>query len=97
MSPITLREVGDCILLQHALYGAALEDYVEAVLVQKQWCKQLKVYLKYTHVTIFSHELHWLPLDFQVEFKILVLIYNGLQGMGPSYQGPIFPICLLGP
>ena len=29
--------------------------------------------------------LHWLPVKFRIEFKILLLTYKALHGMGPVY------------
>ena len=30
-------------------------------------------------------QLHWLSIHFQAEFKVLVLTYKALNGLGPSY------------
>src|SRR4029434_2323331 len=29
--------------------------------------------------------LHWLPVTFRIYFKVLLLIYKALNGLGPSY------------
>src|SRR4029434_149706 len=29
--------------------------------------------------------LHWLPVTFRIDFKVLLLIYKALNGLGPSY------------
>jgi hypothetical protein len=31
------------------------------------------------------HHLHWLPVNFRITFKILLLTYKALHGLAPSY------------
>ncbi len=40
---------------------------------------------KYEHVTPMLMELHWLPIDRRVQFKILVLTFKCLHGLAPQY------------
>ena len=40
---------------------------------------------KYDHVTILLKELHWLPLNQRIVFKILLLTFKALHGQGPQY------------
>lgn len=41
---------------------------------------------RFTHVTLLLHELHWFP----VSFKVLVLTFKVLCGIGPGYlRGPL--------
>ena len=37
------------------------------------------------HITPVLMELHWLPVDQRVQFKILVLVYKCLHGLAPVY------------
>ena len=37
------------------------------------------------HITPVLKELHWLPVKCRVDFKILLLVYKGLNGMAPKY------------
>ena len=37
------------------------------------------------HITPILFQLHWLPVEFRVRFKILVLCFNCLQGTAPDY------------
>ena len=30
-------------------------------------------------------ELHWLPIKYRIKFKILLIVYKCLNGMGPDY------------
>lgn len=40
---------------------------------------------KYDHVTPILMELHWLPVDYRIIFKILLLTYKVLNGKAPDY------------
>ena len=31
------------------------------------------------------HSLHWLPVEFRIKFKVLLLVYKGINGMAPAY------------
>ena len=37
------------------------------------------------HITPVLASLHWLPVEFRVQFKILLLTYKALSGKAPSY------------
>ena len=37
------------------------------------------------HITPVLASLHWLPIKFRIEFKILLLTYKALNGQAPSY------------
>ena len=40
---------------------------------------------KYDHVTPILKELHWLPVQFQIKFKILTYVYRYVNGSAPEY------------
>ena len=40
---------------------------------------------KYDHITPVLQSLHWLPVKYRIIFKILLLIYEGLNGLAPTY------------
>ena len=37
------------------------------------------------HITPVLQALHWLPVEFRIRFKILLLTYKTINGLGPSY------------
>ena len=37
------------------------------------------------HITPILRSLHWLPVHFRIIFKILLLTYKALNGLGPDY------------
>ncbi|KAF7667309.1 hypothetical protein LDENG_00066080, partial [Lucifuga dentata] len=40
---------------------------------------------KWSHVTSLLISLHWLPITFRVQFKVLVFTFRALHGQTPSY------------
>ena len=40
---------------------------------------------KFQHITPVLCELHWLPIQYRIIFKILLLVYKSLNGTSPSY------------
>ena len=37
------------------------------------------------HITPVLRELHWLPVDRRIEYKILLYAYKALNGLAPEY------------
>ncbi len=50
------------------------------------------------HVIPLLHNLHWLPINCGVEYKILILIYKAIHSMTPAYLTDLLthytPLCL---
>ena len=40
---------------------------------------------KYCRITPLLYNLHWLPVTFRIEFKILLLIFKAIKGFAPGY------------
>ena len=40
---------------------------------------------KSCHITPSLFYLHWLPIEFRIKYKILLIVYKCLHGEGPSY------------
>ena len=40
---------------------------------------------KYCHVSPLLFNLHWLPVKFRIDFKILLLTYKAINGLAPFY------------
>ncbi|KAI3352067.1 hypothetical protein L3Q82_020882 [Scortum barcoo] len=54
-------------------------------LVQNAAARVLTRTRKRDHITPVLASLHWLPVKFRVDFKILLLTYKALHGLAPSY------------
>ena len=66
-------------LLQCTLRESALEDDSEVA------ARLLAVTSYRDHITPVLKELHWLPICFWSEFKVLVMMFKALNGLGPRY------------
>ena len=40
---------------------------------------------KFNHISPHLKDLHWLPVEFRIEFKILLLVFKALNGIAPRY------------
>ena len=38
------------------------------------------------HITYVLQNLHWLPISFRVDYKVLTLCYKSLHDVAPSYM-----------
>ena len=41
--------------------------------------------IRFQHITLVLSELHWLPIQYRVIFKILLLVYKSLNGTSLIY------------
>uniref|UniRef100_A0A3B3CUW0 Reverse transcriptase domain-containing protein n=1 Tax=Oryzias melastigma TaxID=30732 RepID=A0A3B3CUW0_ORYME len=54
-------------------------------LVQNSAARLLTGTSKRTHITPILSALHWLPVKFRIDFKILLLVFRALHGQAPIY------------
>ena len=86
-----------CEVLIHAFISSKL-DHCNALLsgLQKSQVKRLQYVQnsaarlltstsRYEHVTPVLRSLHWLPVSARIDFKILLLVFKVLNGLGPLY------------
>ena len=57
----------------------------EAKRVQYSAARLLTATSRYEHVTPVLRSLHWLPVSARIDFKILLLVFKVLNGLGPLY------------
>jgi len=51
---------------------------------------------KRDHITLMLKSLHWLPVKFRIDFKVLLFVYKALIGLAPSTSVILlFPTLLL--
>ncbi len=48
-------------------------------------CLSVNMERKREQITPILASLHWLPVHFRIDFKVLVLVYKSLKGLAPSY------------
>ena len=46
---------------------------------------------KSEHITPILFKLHWLPVEFRIIFKVLLLVYKGLNSLAPGYISEMLP------
>ncbi|XP_049912330.1 uncharacterized protein LOC126397522 [Epinephelus moara] len=54
-------------------------------LIQNSAARQLTRTRKREHITPVLANLHWLPVSFRIDFKVLLLVFKALNGLGPAY------------
>ncbi len=54
-------------------------------LIQNAAARILTRTRKSEHITPVLRSLHWLPVTFRIDFKVLLLVYKSLNGLGPKY------------
>ena len=37
------------------------------------------------HITPVLRELHWLPVQFRIQFKLIIITFKVIKGQGPMY------------
>ena len=53
---------------------------------------------KYDSITPVLYGLHWLPIKYRIQFKLLLLVFKALNGLAPSYLSDKLsykPVCKL--
>uniref|UniRef100_A0A3P9K8W2 Reverse transcriptase domain-containing protein n=1 Tax=Oryzias latipes TaxID=8090 RepID=A0A3P9K8W2_ORYLA len=84
-------------ILIHAFISSRL-DYCNALfsgvkkttlnrlqLVQNSAARLLTRTRKREHITPILKSLHWLPVSFTIDFKILLIVFKTVHGLGPSF------------
>ncbi|KAF7240874.1 putative RNA-directed DNA polymerase from transposon BS [Varanus komodoensis] len=70
----------------NALYvGLPLKTVWILQLVQNRAARLLTGTGRYAHMTPVLRQLHWLPIEVRAQFKVLVITYKALNGLGPGY------------
>ena len=67
------------------LAGVKKNSLLKLQRVQNAAAKVVTKKKKYDHVTPLLQKLHWLPIEKRIIFKILIITYKCLNGVGPFY------------
>ncbi len=54
-------------------------------MVQNAAARVLTRTRKYAHISPVLSTLHWLPIKYRIDFKILLITYKALNGLAPQY------------
>ena len=67
------------------LYGLPKYQLQRLQYIQNTATRVVLQVSKFQHITPVLCELHWLPIQYRIIFKILLLVYKSLNGTSPSY------------
>ena len=68
----------------NALYmGLPLRLMWKLQMVQNAAARLLTEVKRYQHISPTLAVLHWLPICFRIDFKVLKMTYKSLNGLGP--------------
>ena len=67
------------------LTGLPKKSIRQLQLIQNAAARVLTKTKKIDHITPVLRSLHWLPVSQRIDFKILLLVYKALNGLGPKY------------
>ena len=68
------------------LYGLPQKDINKLQRIQNMAARLIFLTKKRDHITpILRDQLHWLPIEQRIHFKILLLTYKAFHGIAPSY------------
>ena len=86
-----------CKLLIHALVTSRL-DYCNSILygcnqsvlqrlqlLQNYAARLVYKIPKFCHITPYLKDLHWLPVQARIQFKLLTIVFKCIHGNGPQY------------
>lgn len=71
--------------LNALLYGLPNTEIDKLQRIQNCAARLITKTRKHDHITPVLKQLHWLPIKYRIEFKILLLVFKALNGKGPSY------------
>ena len=67
------------------LYGLPTYMINKLQIIQNAAARIVTFTKKTDHITPVLCKLHWLPVQYRIIFKILLLLYKGLNGLAPAY------------
>ena len=82
VNSLTICRVDYCNSL---FYGISEKCLRELQLLQNAAAKTVFGLYKHDHMGVILSTLHWLPLKFRIHYKLVLLVYKCLNGMGPVY------------
>ena len=66
--------------------GLCKKSVKKRQLIQNAAARVLTKTKRLEHITPVLRSLHWLPVAYRIDFKIILLTYKALNGLGPHYM-----------
>ena len=76
--------------LNSLLYGLSDIKIQQLQYIQNNAARLITKTRKYQNITPILKTLHWLPVAFRIQYKILLLCFKSLNGLGPKYLAELF-------
>ena len=67
------------------LYGLPHCALTKLQRVQNAAARVLYLAPRFCHITPILYELHWLPVTFRIEFKVIIITHKAIYGTAPNY------------
>ena len=67
------------------LFGLPDKQIKKLQRVQNAAARLISYTPRFGHITPVLRTLHWLPIRFRIEFKMLVIIFKSIHGLSPVY------------
>ena len=67
------------------LLGVSAHQMNKLQIVQNMCCRVIKNLRKYDHISDAMKDLHWLKIPQSIQFKVLVTIYQCVNGLAPPF------------
>lgn len=78
--------ISSCLDYCNSLYIGASQSCISRLqLVQNAAARLLKGKRKSEHITPVLISLHWLPVKYRIDFKVLLFVYKSLRNQAPQY------------
>ena len=74
------------------LYGLPACQLAKVQRVQNAAARLIFRKSKFCHITPLLKELHWLPINYRIQFKILLITFKALYDMAPIYLSSLISI-----
>ena len=74
------------------LYGLPKYQLSKLQRIQNMAARLITDTLKFDHIKPVLFNLHWLPVNYRIQFKILMIAFKVIHGMAPSYLSNL--ICI---
>ena len=74
------------------LYGATRSDLDKLQRTMNSATRQFTGIKKYKNISDAVRDLHSLPIECRIKFKILLMVYKSLNGLAPDYLSALIDV-----